>query len=171
MKFEYPFNKLPEDYNKDNNSNHFQTCSPDNQSVHSSENKCLIASKENLSELSVKYKIGEQINCKQLPLIALKVNNTDELIEVLITDFRLSITNSKTKTLDERSKEFCPFVANIVNEENSWFAGNNKIWITIGVSIGGALIMFGFVFLYEKFVRDRFWYYLVNGQEDQENQS
>lgn len=162
---------MPEDYNKTDNTNHFQSCSLNKDSPQSSADKCLIASKDDLNELTFGYKSDETIYCKKLPPIVIKVDDKNESVEVLIKDFRLIITNDKNKTFVGQTKDFCPIEANSDRQEKSWFAGWNKIWISIGVSIAGALIMFGLVFVYETFVRNRFWYYMVDDQEGQDNQN
>ena len=130
------------------------------------EDKCLIADNNNLKNYTLKYKINEQIHCKELPIILLKTNNINESIKLFITDLKLVVADNETDIQLNDSK-YCPLINNNNNltEDQSMFASSTRIWMGITFAIVGALIIFGFILFYEKVIRKKFMYSSVRRQE------
>lgn len=156
---------MPEDFNKDNHLDKIETCSAGQTNTRTVD-KCLIAETKDLSDLSLKYTIDEQIFCRHLPLIVL--NNNKASIDLLLTDLKLVVIDGQANGIS-RNSQFCPLISDNNDKDiEGLFAGSTRIWVGISFAAVGALLMFGFAFVYEKFCRERLLYRAVERQDREE---
>ncbi|CAG2118681.1 unnamed protein product, partial [Medioppia subpectinata] len=172
--FEYPFVRLV-DYYKSESEEQMKTCSPtqttaDTADVYKySNNKCLTADTNQLTNYSLKYTLNEQIFCKSLPIITLQTHNTYEVIEISITDLNVVYTDIGTQISPNTGQ--CPLIGDIDGNPNSEppisLATSTQVWIGVGYAIVGAIVIFGLILVYEKFIKTRIFYTSIHTQEPQ----
>ncbi len=170
MRFEVPIEKLPVDYKRPENTDQLETCSSRKKEIigfiYSPFDKCLVANNKMFNYL-MQYRINEQINCLELPIVTLETNNKEESIEVSINNFNLIVSKGELDIPFESDGGVCPLVSedSAVNEGQNLFAGHMKIWIGVTYAIIGGVLIFGIVLLYEKVIRKRFSYTSVERKE------
>jgi hypothetical protein len=128
--------------------------------------KCLVANNKMFNYL-MQYKINEQINCLELPIVTLETNNKEESIEVSINNFTLIVSKGELDIPFRSDGGLCSLVPgdSAVNEGQNLFAGHMEIWIGVTYAIIGGVLIFGVVLLYEKVIRKRFSYTSVERKE------
>ncbi|CAG2108784.1 unnamed protein product, partial [Medioppia subpectinata] len=147
--FEYPFVRLV-DYYKSESEEQMKICSPtqttaDTADVYKySNDKCLTADTNQLTNYSLKYTLNEQIFCKSLPIITLQTHNTYEVIEISITDLNVVYTDIGTPISPNTGQ--CPLIGDIDGNPNSEppisLATSTQVWIGVGYAIVGAIVIF-----------------------------
>ncbi len=169
MRFEFPIEKLPDDYKRPENTDQLETCSSQKKEIigfNTPPDRCLVANNKMFNYL-MQYKINDQINCLELPIVTLETNNKEESIEVLINDLNLIVSKGELDIPFQKDGGSCPLVSedSAVNEGQNLFAGHMKIWIGVTYAIIGGVLIFGIVLLYEKVIRKKFSYTSVERKE------